>query len=198
MALSAAQLAATPGPGQITLTWVYDDPDRPAQLFFELKAEVWAANQNDFSTARKLGEGFTSFTHSGLFVGEEHWYWTRAKDFDGNIGELFPRSSTNGIYGRELIGSLPVPNVSSLSIVKGLGHNVAYWQLTDPNPSKHGSLALDVIELHASMVNNRDLGTTKVDEARDKGIHGAVTGSVMVSIQPDGWCRSHPLRRGDL
>jgi hypothetical protein len=43
MALTVRDVKVRGASGVVLLTWAYDAPDRPGDLYFELKAEVWAA-----------------------------------------------------------------------------------------------------------------------------------------------------------
>ncbi|WP_173087382.1 hypothetical protein [Devosia sp. 1635] len=93
-------LTATGGVGQIVLAWTAADPSEFRSLpYMQLdKFEIWSATLNNRGNATKVGEAISNqFVHSGLLVNTTRYYWVRARDRSGNLGDFEPLAQTAGI-----------------------------------------------------------------------------------------------------
>jgi hypothetical protein len=96
----ATTFTATGGIGQITLAWTASDPSEFKSLpYMQLdRMEVWASAANDRAGAVKVGESAgIQFIHSGLGPTTRRYYWVRARDKAGNLGEYFPLNANGGV-----------------------------------------------------------------------------------------------------
>ncbi len=84
-------LATTGGVRQITLTW-----GNPADTDLS-HIEVWASETDDFRDAAKLAEvKATTWVNAGLPGIVTRWYWVRAVDLGGNVGDFNSNLGTPG------------------------------------------------------------------------------------------------------
>jgi len=98
-AIAVSALIATGGVGLITLRWATTAGSCLGYMALD-KFEVWASATNNRGAATKIGEdGSVSFVHAGLAMPTTRYYWVRARDLSGNLGDFFPLSATAGIVG---------------------------------------------------------------------------------------------------
>jgi hypothetical protein len=93
-------LTATGGVGQIVLAWTAADASEFRSLpYMQLdRFEIWSATANNRANATKVGETIgNQFVHSGLLINTTRFYWVRARDRSGNLGDYLPLSATAGI-----------------------------------------------------------------------------------------------------
>ena len=90
-------LAAIGGVGQVALTWSVGIVPCLSYLMLD-KVEIWASPTTNRAGATKVGEILgTNWVHVGLSRSTTRFYWIRARDFGGNLGEWYPVSATAGI-----------------------------------------------------------------------------------------------------
>ena len=82
-------LTATPGNGQVTLTW--DDPGDSTITKYQYKA----SGDQTFTDIPNSNQNTTSFTFTGLVNGEPYWLAIRASNRSGN-GEAATLTATPG------------------------------------------------------------------------------------------------------
>ncbi|CAH1672132.1 phage tail protein [Chelatococcus asaccharovorans] len=98
--ITIASLSAAGGPGVVTLSWVTVGGGAGCLNYLALKSvEVWSSATNNRGSATKAGEGVSIFAHTGLTGTATRYYWVRAVDTSGNLGDFFPASATAGIAG---------------------------------------------------------------------------------------------------
>lgn len=98
--ITVTDLAAKSVAGGVKLSWSVTDPNANGLPYRSLEAvEVWAATTNDRSSATKIGEGRTDFTHIYLPVETFFYYWIRPRDVEGSYGDWYPSGSTSGVVG---------------------------------------------------------------------------------------------------
>lgn len=102
--ITVAALTATPTIRGNKLAWTYSDPLSGALPNIALDmVEVWSSTTNDRTTATKVGEGITDFTHQGLAEEVTYYYWIRARDMlpaangGPGYGAWYPSGSTSGV-----------------------------------------------------------------------------------------------------
>lgn len=120
-------LAATGGVGQVALTWSVTEASCRSYLRLD-KVEIWAASNNNRANAAKVGEIFgAQFVHAGLNRSTTRYYWVRARDASGNLGEFYPESATGGIVGTTTSNT---PNASVVSDVSSNAGNIDAGNIT--------------------------------------------------------------------
>ncbi|MBS7699156.1 MULTISPECIES: hypothetical protein [unclassified Chelatococcus] len=98
--ITISSLTAAGGPGLVTLTWVTVGGGAGCLSYLALKSvEVWSSATNNRNSATKAGEGVSIFAHTGLTGTTTRYYWVRAVDASGNLGDFFPASATGGMAG---------------------------------------------------------------------------------------------------
>lgn len=98
--ITVNNLAATGGLGNIALTWGYIGAASPLPYLQLDHFEVWGASANDRSGATKITDTpDLNFTVTGLGYSVTRYYWVRAVDKSGNLGDWYPASSTGGVSG---------------------------------------------------------------------------------------------------
>ncbi|MBX3536427.1 MAG: hypothetical protein KF735_02215 [Chelatococcus sp.] len=98
--IAVTNLVATSGVGQNLITVTTAGGGLSDCLFYLnlQKVEIWASSTNNRGAATKVGETSTStLPHGGLGVSATRYYWARAVDNSGLIGEWYPLSATAGI-----------------------------------------------------------------------------------------------------
>lgn len=96
--ITVAALTASPTLRGNKLAWTYSDPRNNALPNIGLDVvEVHASTTNDRTTATKVGEGITDFTHAGLVEEQTWYYWIKARDYLGGYGAWYPSGSTSGV-----------------------------------------------------------------------------------------------------
>jgi hypothetical protein len=99
--ITVAALTASPTLRGNKLAWTYSDPRSNALPNIGLDmVEVHASTTNDRTTATKVGEGITDFTHSALIEDATWYYWIKARDYLGSFGSWYPTSSGAGISAK--------------------------------------------------------------------------------------------------
>lgn len=99
--ITVAALTATPTLRGNKCAWTYSDPRSNALPNIGLDmVEVHASTTNDRTTATKVGEGITDFTHSGLIEDATWYYWCKARDYLGGYGSWYPSGSTSGVSAK--------------------------------------------------------------------------------------------------
>lgn len=81
----------------IDVRWSY-----PSSANIISAVELRASNTNNFNDSYTVTEASypsTNFTVYGLSYGTERWFWARPIDKNGNYGDWYPASTSNGIYG---------------------------------------------------------------------------------------------------
>jgi hypothetical protein len=97
--ISVSGLIAIGGVGQVTLRWNLGGGSCLSYLAGDV-VEVWSATINNRASATKIGEvSANQFVHAGLILRSNRWYWVRARDVSGNLGDWFPSSATAGVLG---------------------------------------------------------------------------------------------------
>jgi hypothetical protein len=88
-----ASLTATPGQGQVVLSWTLADALGVDAV------EVWASKTNDRATAAHFGDGnLSGFTHVVSPQGGGFFYWVRAVDMSRTVaGPWFPGDPLAGV-----------------------------------------------------------------------------------------------------
>lgn len=95
--ITISGLAAVGGVGQVVLTWSITEASCLPYLRLD-KVEIWEATTNNRTAATKVGEIFgTQIARTGLARNVTRYYWVRARDVAGNVGEWYPLSQTGGI-----------------------------------------------------------------------------------------------------
>lgn len=112
-------LAATGGVGQVALTWSVTEASCRSYLQLD-KVEVWASTNNNRANAVKVGEIFgTQFVHAGLNRSTSRYYWIRARDVSGNLGDFAPAGATAGVVGTTTSNAPNADVVSDISTNAG-------------------------------------------------------------------------------
>lgn len=63
--------------------------------------EIWASTTNDRAGAVKIGEtAAETWTHSGISVVDQWFYWARLRDIYGNYSSWYPAGATSGVPGQ--------------------------------------------------------------------------------------------------
>lgn len=117
-------LTAIGGTQAIVLNFTITDPTQLQYLYFD-KVEIWAAASNNRATAVQVGEGSgPQFIHTGLAVSTTRYYWARAKDNSGLLGEWYPVSATGGVSATTLSNALGPNSVGPTELQPGAVGNV--------------------------------------------------------------------------
>jgi hypothetical protein len=96
--ITVSSLTVNPSVRGNILAWAYSDARNGTLPNLSLDAvEVWASTTNDRTGATKVGEGITTFTHSGLVEEATWYYWTKARDKSSGYGAWYPSGSTSGV-----------------------------------------------------------------------------------------------------
>lgn len=118
--ITVSGLTATGGVGQIALGWSVTEASCLPYLRLD-KVEIWEATANNRDTAVKVAEIFgAQYVRGGLGKSITRYYWVRARDASGNLGDFFPASATAGIAGTTT-SNAPSPATVS-DIVDNLGN----------------------------------------------------------------------------
>lgn len=121
--IAVSGLTATGGVGQIALGWSVTEASCLPYLRLD-KVEIWEATANNRDTAVKVAEIFgAQYVRGGLGKSTTRYYWVRARDASGNLGEYFPLGATAGIAGTTT-SNAPSPSTVS-DIADNLGNIVA-------------------------------------------------------------------------
>lgn len=95
--ITISGLAAVGGVGQVVLTWSVTEASCLPYLRLD-KVEIWEATTNNRAAATKVGEIFgTQIARTGLARNVTRYYWVRARDVAGSLGEWYPESPTAGV-----------------------------------------------------------------------------------------------------
>lgn len=138
--IGISALVATAGVGQISLAVT---PVLPGCLpYLDLdKIEIWAASVNNRASATKVGEtGGIQYVHSGLAASTTRYYWARARNKAGTIGDWYPLSATGGVS--------------------------ATTSTTAPGPNSVGSSELQDNAVTTSKIANAQITTAKIGDAQ--------------------------------
>ena len=117
-------LTATGKPYAILLEFSYLPPNNFEAL------EIWASEENDRSTALKIGEtGGTAYLHAGLEIGDEYYYWIRWRTTSDNYSTWYPEGATAGVYGMvsnsaEDYLALLTGQITEAELFSGLRHRI--------------------------------------------------------------------------
>jgi hypothetical protein len=116
-----SSLAATGGVGQVALTWSVTEASCRSYLQLD-KVEIWASTNNNRANATKVGEVFgTQFVHAGLNRSTNRYYWVRARDVSGNLGDFAPAGATAGVVGTTTSNT---PNADVVSDISSNAGNI--------------------------------------------------------------------------
>ncbi len=106
--IKVSLLSATGGLDHIALIAISAPPDDMECLVYmqPVKVEIWAATSNNRANAVKVGESASGlFDHTGLPTPTTRYYWARAVDLSGNVGDFYPVSATGGISATTTLGT---------------------------------------------------------------------------------------------
>jgi hypothetical protein len=166
--ITVSSLTATGGVGVITVSALTAAPPGLGCLPYMVasKIEFWAATSNNRALAVKIGENEAGIVaHGSLPASTTRYYWARAVDPAGNVGEFYPASATGGIAATTQTTQPPPNSVGTAELQNGA-----------VTPSK-----ISVTELSAITAN---LGTVNAGTVNGVNINGSyINGSTLTGGQ---------------
>lgn len=106
--IQVSSLTAVGGLDHIAMTALSGPPAGKECLSYmrPAKIEFWVATTNNRAGAVKIGESVTGlFDHTGLPTPTTRYYWARAVDDAGNVGDYYPASATAGVSASTTLGT---------------------------------------------------------------------------------------------
>lgn len=96
--ITVTSLTATGGVGVIVIAPITGG--QSCLPYLQLAAiEIWEAATNNRNSASYIGDTIAGLTRQGLPASTTRYYWARARDVSGNLGDWFPSSATAGRQG---------------------------------------------------------------------------------------------------
>lgn len=174
--------------------------------------EIWSSTTNDRTTAVKVGETVgRQFLHTDLPTGvNTRYYWARARNAAGTLGDFFPASSTAGVAGTT-VATTPGPGsvgtteladsavttqkISNLAVTDAKISNLSAGKITAGTITATVSIEGPVITGGTIRTSN---SSTRVEMSSDNTISVYTAGVLKVlmgtaSITPTLAVRGHSL-----
>ncbi|MGV6875955.1 hypothetical protein ACUSIJ_25125 [Pseudochelatococcus sp. B33] len=106
--ITVTSLTATGGVGVIVIAPVTGG--QSCLPYLQLAAvEIWEASSNNRNVSAYIGDTVAGLTRQGLAANTTRYYWARARDVSGNLGDWFPPSATGGMSA-STSSAAPGPN----------------------------------------------------------------------------------------